>query len=146
MSSYVQCRLEQRARDVTGHPGRKARSTVGYAPGKAGGDAVGKGHRVRTPGEPFPQIGEVNLGLRAGGVVLRYEHLADLPSSLREDLRAAHRDVGRDRGIRQIADPVLVHQAGQHPPGGVPLLLRGGQVLTQHQVDRRFVRVQPGRR
>src|SRR5205085_2588982 len=50
-------------------------------------------------------------------------------------LRPPLRDIVANRRIRDRRDAVLVDQPRQHPPRGMPLLLRRIQVLTQHRVD-----------
>ncbi|STD12644.1 Uncharacterised protein [Dermatophilus congolensis] len=86
-------------------------------------------------------LAEVDLGLRAGGVVLRHHRLHPAPG-LQIDLRAPDPDVVPHRRVRQVRGAVLVTQPGQDPRGGVALLARGGQVVEQHLVDGRLVRVQ----
>jgi hypothetical protein len=61
-------------------------------------------------------------------------------SSAAASRRSAHRRI-RDRG-----DAVLVHEPGQHPPHGMPLLARRLDVLAQHRVDQRLHRIQHRRR
>ena len=86
-------------------------------------------------------LAEVDLGLRAGGVVLRHHRLHPAPG-LQIDLRAPDPDVVPHRGVGQVGGAVLVAQPGQDPGRGMALLARRGQVIGEHLVDRRLVRVQ----
>lgn len=86
-------------------------------------------------------LAEVDLGLRAGGVVLRHHRLHPVPG-LQIDLRAPDPDVVPHRGVGQVGGAVLVAQPGQDPGRGMALLARRGQVIGEHLVDRRLVRVQ----
>jgi hypothetical protein len=63
--------------------------------------------------------------------------LLDPPSRRGGDLRPAGRDGVAHRRVRQVGQRVLVHQPGQHPPRGVPLLTRRGQVRPQQLIDQR---------
>ena len=67
------------------------------------------------------------------------------PVGLQSDLRPTTGYVVAHRRVLQIGLAVLVDQPGQHPPRGVTLLARRGQILAQHRVDQRLERVQPRR-
>jgi hypothetical protein len=98
---------------------------------------------VIHPAQDDPQVGEVDLGVRAGLVGLRDEHFLQRPARRRPDLRAAHPHVVPHRGVGDLGLAVLVDQPGMHPPGGVALLARRVEVRAQHLVDQRLGRVQP---
>ena len=97
--------------------------------------------------QAHPQIGEVDLGLRAGRMALRHEPghhpgPGGVPGGrLRHQLRTAAVHVLRDIGVRHPG-VVLGLQPREDPPGGVPLLARRGQVLDQHRVDHLAHRVE----
>ena len=77
---------------------------------------------------------------------LWHERLLGRSAGRGPDLRATLRDVVTHRRIRQVAHVVFIDQPGQHPPGGVALLARCGQVDGEHRVDQRLGRVQLRRR
>ena len=93
------------------------------------------------PAQDHPQVGEVDLGLRARFMGLRHERLRRRPAGLGPDLRPPLRHVVAHRRVRHLR-VVLIDQPGQHPTGGVPLLPRRVQILGQHRVDRRLERLQ----
>lgn len=86
-------------------------------------------------------LAEVDLGLRARGVVLRHHRLHPAPG-LQIDLRAPDPDVVPHRGVGQVGGAVLVTQPGQNPGRGMALLARRSQVIGEHLVDGRLVRIQ----
>jgi len=73
---------------------------------------------------------------------LRHERLTNRLAGRGPNLRATFRDVVAHRRVRQVAHLVLIGQPRQHPPRGVALLARRGQVDGQHRVDQRLGRVQ----
>lgn len=77
---------------------------------------------------------------------LRHERLLNTSTGLGVDLHPPHPHVVPHRRVRDGVNVVLVDQAGQHPPGGMPLFTRSGQVLPQHRVDQRLDRIQLRRR
>jgi hypothetical protein len=84
----------------------------------------------------------VHLRLRCRRVGLRHESRFQRFSCFGGNLRPALRYVVAHRRVRQVISAELVDQPGQHPPGGMPLLLRRVQVRAQHAVDRRLKRRQ----
>jgi hypothetical protein len=102
-------------------------------------------HLRAHPAQIDPQIGEIDLGFRAGQVSLRDEPSLNGSTGLRGDLGPPLGDVVAHRGIGHL-ELMLVDQPGQHPPRGVTLLARRIQILAQHPVDQRFGPVQPRRR
>lgn len=98
-------------------------------------------HLGLHPGQHDPQIGEVDLGLRAGRVGLRDEHLGQLPARLGGDPWPGFPHIVTDRGVRDH-QLVLIQESFPDPQRGVTLLPRGVQVLPQHRVDQRLDRVQ----
>lgn len=103
-------------------------------------------HLGLRPAVDDPQVGEVDLGLRAWLVHLRDVDLLRRPARLGPDLRPAHVHVVPHRRVRDLGQLVLLDQPGMDPPRGMPLLARRRQVLPQHAVDQRLGRVQPRRR
>lgn len=103
-------------------------------------------HLGLRPAVDDPQVGEVDLGLRAWLVHLRDVDLLRRPARLGPDLRPAHVHVVPHRRVRDLGQLVLLDQPGMDPPRGMPLLARRSQVLPQHAVDQRLGRVQPRRR
>ncbi len=95
--------------------------------------------------QDHPQVMEVHLGLGRRRMSLRHAAGLQRPARLSGDLRAAPGDVVAHRRVRQIGRAVLVHQPGQHPPRGMPLLFRRIQVRAQHAVDQVLKRRQPRR-
>src|SRR3954453_13025444 len=77
---------------------------------------------------------------------LRHERLLGRFAGRRPDLWTTLRDVVTDRRIGPVGQVVLVDQPGQHPPGGMALLARRGQVSGEHLVDQRLRRIQLRRR
>lgn len=102
----------------------------------------------RLPAQSHPDLGEVDLGLLAGGVDLRHEpvqvHAA--LSFLLGDLPPTLVDVVEHRRIRSRGETVFPSEPGEDPLGRVPLLARCRKVLAQHCVDRRLDRVEHRRR
>ena len=97
------------------------------------------------PGQPHPQLPEVDLGLHARRVMLRDEHLRRAAALLDADLRPAPGHVIADGPVRHVPGPVLIQQPGVDPGRRVPLLARRVQVRPQPPVDHRLERLQPGR-
>ena len=97
------------------------------------------------PAQDHPQVVEVHLGLGRGQMRLRHVPGLQRLARLGRDLRAAPGDIVADGGVRQILRATLIHQPGQHPAGGMTLLLRRGQITAQHLLDRRLERRQPRR-
>ena len=97
------------------------------------------------PGQDHPQVVEVHLGLGRRRMRLRHAPRLQRPARLSSDLRPPPGHVVAHRRVGQILPALLVYQPGQHPPGGMPLLLRRVQVRPQHAVDRRRKRRQPRR-
>ena len=109
---------------------------------------IGQPHREQErlglhPPQDHPQIGEVDLGLTAGFMGLRHTAFCHTPTGLSGDLRAPFRDIVPDRRVRNTLCCLLIHQPGQHPPGGMPLLPRRVQIRFQPLIDDRFVFLQP---
>ena len=97
------------------------------------------------PGQPHPQLPEIDLSLQARRVMLRDEHLRRAAALLDADLRPAPGHVIADRPIRHVPRPMLIQQPGVDPRRRVPLLARRVQVRPQPPVDHRLERLQPGR-
>ena len=109
---------------------------------------IGQPHREQErlglhPPQDHPQIGEIDLGLTAGFMGLRHIAFCHTPTGLSGDLRAPFRDIVPDRRVRNTLCCLLIHQPGQHPPGGMPLLPRRVQIRFQPLIDDRFVFLQP---
>lgn len=102
-------------------------------------------HLGLHPGPHDPQISEVDLRLRTGRVVLRDEHLGQLPTRLRRDPRPGlpHIVTHRRIGHHQL---VLLDQPIADPQRGMTLLARRVQIRPEHRVDQRLHRVQHRRR
>ena len=94
------------------------------------------------PRQVDPQIREVDLALGARLMGLRDERVLRPLAGRRPDLRPAFRDVVPHRRIGQIGQLMLIHEPRQDPAGGVTLLARRGQILSQHRVDQNLRRIQ----
>ena len=99
----------------------------------------------QDPGQPHPQLPEVDLRLQARRVMLRDEHPCRAAAFLDADLWPAAGHVVADGRIRHVPGSVLTQQPGVDPRRGVPLLARRVQVRPQPPVDHRLERLQPGR-
>src|SRR5580692_7162230 len=99
------------------------------------------------PGQVDVDVAEIDLGVLAGPVDLRDEHLRRPAARLDPDLRLADRNVGPDHRIRDAVPVpiVLGHQPVKDPLGGMPLLTRGIKISPQDPVDRLFMPIQTGR-
>lgn len=97
------------------------------------------------PSQAHGHVSEVDLGLLAGSVRLRHEHLGTADSGLGPDLAPAHRDVGADHSVGDAVRVMLIEQPVEDALGGVTLLARRVQVRPQHLIHQRLERIDPGR-
>src|SRR5680860_1846538 len=86
-----------------------------------GAGRAGQPHREQRglrlhPTQQHPQVVEIDLGLGRRPMSLRHAARLQPPPGLSQNLRTTLRDVVTHRRIRDLADPVLVHQPSQHPP------------------------------
>lgn len=107
--------------------------------GEAVGEHVAAGLH---PGQDHVDLPEVDLGLRAGCMLLGHHHLGRLVTRSREDLGPAYAHVVPHRRIRQLGRAVLLDQPGMDPASGMPLLARSLQIRGEHRVDRGLERPQ----
>ncbi len=95
------------------------------------------------PGQPHPQLTEIDLGLQPWRVMLRHEHLRGAASLLHPDLRPAPRHVIAHRRVRHPCRAVLIQQPRVDPLHRVPLLTGRIQIRPQPLIDHRLERIEP---